>query len=93
MLQLLLFTTPSQMVLQYFGSEKDIFAFDRNPKSFVLVSVILMVILRLLTLLFEHAHSLLKIVPWKESIQVNAEMRQSSLEQAGKDMTSHQRFV
>ncbi|KAG9196556.1 hypothetical protein G6011_01677 [Alternaria panax] len=66
--ELLLFTTPLQMVLQYFDSEKDIF--------------VLMVILRLFTLLFEHAHSLLKIIPWKKSNRSNEEIQRPSLEQS-----------
>lgn len=42
------------MVLQYFGSEKDIFAFKRNPVTFVAATLIVMLVLRLLTLLLEH---------------------------------------
>ncbi|KAF1845932.1 uncharacterized protein K460DRAFT_417114 [Cucurbitaria berberidis CBS 394.84] len=63
--ELLLFTTPFGMVLQYFGSEKDIFSFNRNPKTFILATLILMLVLRLFTLLLEHADGLLKFIPWK----------------------------
>jgi len=55
------------MVLQYFGSEKDIFAFNRNPKTFVLATIILMVVLRIFMLVLEHAGSLLKFMPWKST--------------------------
>jgi hypothetical protein len=55
------------MVLQYFGSEKDIFSFTRNTKTFVLSTVILMMVLRLLALLLEHSGKLLRLSPWRRS--------------------------
>ncbi|KAH9860765.1 hypothetical protein J1614_012098 [Plenodomus biglobosus] len=59
--ELLLFTTPFAMVLQYFGSENNIFSFKRNPTTFVVATLILMLILRILTLLLEHADGLIKL--------------------------------
>ncbi|KAI8935688.1 hypothetical protein NX059_007209 [Plenodomus lindquistii] len=57
--ELLLFTTPFAMVLQYFGSEKDIFSFKRNPTTFIIATLVLMLVLRLLTLLLEHPDRIL----------------------------------
>jgi hypothetical protein len=56
------------MVLQYFGSDKDIFSFTRNAKTFVLATVILMLVLRLLTVLLEHSGRLMTMIPWKISV-------------------------
>ena len=79
--QLLLFTTPFGMVLQYFGSEKDIFSFTRNPKSFVVATLILMLVLRILTLLLEHAEFLLRLFTWKKSPARSSQQRPSSEDQ------------
>jgi hypothetical protein len=64
------------MVLQYFGSEKDIFSFTRNAKTFVFATLILMAVLRLLTLLLEHSGRIIKMLPWKIPFQSR---RQESL--------------
>jgi hypothetical protein len=45
--QIILFTTPFILALQYFGSERDIFSFDRNMKNFVFCVLVLMAALRL----------------------------------------------
>ncbi|KAH4196657.1 hypothetical protein HBH98_032210 [Parastagonospora nodorum] len=61
--ELLLLPTPFGMVLQYFSSEKDIFSFSRNTKTFVLYTIILMIILCLLVVLLEHSGKLLRLSP------------------------------
>ncbi|KAH7401888.1 hypothetical protein DE146DRAFT_444682 [Phaeosphaeria sp. MPI-PUGE-AT-0046c] len=63
--ELLLLTTPFGIVLQYFGSEKDIFSFARNTKTFLVSTLILMLVLRVLALLLEHSDKLLRLSPWK----------------------------
>jgi hypothetical protein len=68
------------MVLQYFSSEKGIFAFNRNPKTFILATILLMLLLRLLTLVLEHADTLwrkvLRIKPTRSTQQnVSGESR------------------
>jgi hypothetical protein len=45
--QIILFTTPFILALQYFGAERDIFSFDRNMKNFVFCVLVLMAALRL----------------------------------------------
>jgi hypothetical protein len=40
------------VVLQYFGSERAIFAFERNPKSFILALLVVFFALPLLTVVF-----------------------------------------
>ena len=72
------------MVLQYFGSEKDIFAFDRNPKTFVLATVVVMLVLRLFALVFEHASSLFRMFPWKTPHASNERNEESPAERPGK---------
>ncbi|KAL1793160.1 hypothetical protein ACET3X_008142 [Alternaria dauci] len=67
--ELLLLTTPFGMVLQYFGSEQDIFSFNRNPKTFVLATVVLMLVLRLLTLFLEYGGTLYARMYQKSSKQ------------------------
>ncbi|KAH4071235.1 hypothetical protein HBI23_101520 [Parastagonospora nodorum] len=82
--ELLLLTTPFGMVLQYFGSEKDIFSFSRNTKTFVLSTIILMIILRLLAVLLEHSGKLLRLSPWGQPARVGR--RTSSVsDQGGSD--------
>lgn len=63
--KLLLLTTPFGMVLQYFTSDKDIFSFTRNSKTFVFSTVILMVVLRILALVLEHSGKIIRLVPWR----------------------------
>jgi hypothetical protein len=46
---LFLVTTPFVLALQYFGAEKDIFSFERNPRTFSYAIVILFCALPLLT--------------------------------------------
>jgi hypothetical protein len=67
--KLLLLTTPFGMVLQYFGSEKDIFSFTRNAKTFVFATLILMAVLRLLTVVLEHSGKLMNMLPWKHTFR------------------------
>jgi hypothetical protein len=55
------------MVLQYFGSDKAVFSFNRNPTTFVLATIVLMLLLRVLALLFEYADVLVKLVYIKTS--------------------------
>jgi hypothetical protein len=64
---LLLLTTPFGIVLQYFGSEQEIFSFNRNPKTFVLATIVLMLVLRLLTLSLEYGGALFKLICRKSS--------------------------
>ncbi|KAF2630856.1 hypothetical protein BU25DRAFT_408133 [Macroventuria anomochaeta] len=45
--EVLLFTTPFILALQYFGAEREIFSFDRNTKNFICCVIVLMLILRL----------------------------------------------
>jgi hypothetical protein len=82
-MKLLLFTTPLAIVLQYFGSEKEIFSFDRNPKTFVLATLIVMGVLRLIALLFEHADWFLKMIPWKISQTSNQAIEKPPVERSG----------
>lgn len=49
-------------MLQYFGSEQEIFSFNRNPKTFVLATIVLMLVLRLLTLSLEYGGALFKLI-------------------------------
>ncbi|CAN9133224.1 unnamed protein product [Alternaria alternata] len=65
--ELLLLTTPFGIVLQYFGSEQEIFSFNRNPKTFVLATIVLMLVLRLLTLSLEYGGVLFKLIYRKRS--------------------------
>ncbi|CAN9390927.1 unnamed protein product [Alternaria alternata] len=65
--ELLLLTTPFGIVLQYFGSEQEIFSFNRNPKTFVLATIVLMLVLRLLTLSLEYGGILFKLINRKRS--------------------------
>jgi hypothetical protein len=44
-----LITTPFILALQYFGAEKDIFSFDRNPRTFSYAICVLFCVLPLLT--------------------------------------------
>jgi hypothetical protein len=57
------------MMLQYFGAEKDIFSFNRNPKTFIFATLILMVLLRLMALLFEHAGKVMRFLPWNTTFK------------------------
>jgi hypothetical protein len=57
------------MVLQYFGSEKDIFGFDRGPKTFVFATLILMIILRLMAVLLEYSGRLAGLLSRKKPVQ------------------------
>jgi hypothetical protein len=47
--QLFLITTPFILALQYFGAEKDIFSFDRNPRTFSYTICVLFCALPILT--------------------------------------------
>lgn len=47
--QMFLITTPFILALQYFGAEKDIFSFDRNPRTFSYAICVLFCVLPLLT--------------------------------------------
>jgi hypothetical protein len=47
--QMFLITTPFILALQYFGAEKDIFSFDRNPRTFSYTICVLFCVLPLLT--------------------------------------------
>lgn len=73
--ELLLFTTPFAMVLQYFGSENNIFSFKRNPTTFVVATLILMLVLRILTLLLEHADGLIKLATSRGLMRSNKQPR------------------
>lgn len=44
-----LITTPFILALQYFGAEKDIFSFDRNPRTFSYTICALFCVLLILT--------------------------------------------
>ena len=70
--QLLLLTTPLGMVLQYFGSDQAVFSFNRNPTTFVLATIVLMLLLRVLALLFEYADVLVRLVYVKSSSRAKA---------------------
>lgn len=50
------------MVLQYFGSDIQVFSINRSPTTFVIATLILMLVLRILTLLLEHADALFKFI-------------------------------
>lgn len=67
-LQLLLLTTPFGMVLQYFDSEAQILFFKRSPKTFVLATIVLMLLLRLLALALQHGGTLLRLLYRKPSV-------------------------
>jgi hypothetical protein len=60
------------MVLQYFGSEQEILFFKRSPTTFVLATLILMLLLRLLTLALQHGGTLLRFVHRKPSTRKKA---------------------
>lgn len=47
--KLFLVTTPFVLALQYFGAEKDIFSFERNPRTFSYAICILFITLPILT--------------------------------------------
>lgn len=47
--QMFLITTPFILALQYFGAEKDIFSFDRNPRTFSYTICVLFCALPMLT--------------------------------------------
>ncbi|KAJ4343973.1 hypothetical protein N0V95_006489 [Ascochyta clinopodiicola] len=47
--QMFLITTPFILALQYFGAEKDIFSFERNPKTFSYTICVLFCALPILT--------------------------------------------
>ena len=47
--QLFLITTPFILALQYFGAEKDIFSFERNPRTFTYAVCVLFCALPILT--------------------------------------------
>lgn len=47
--QMFLITTPFILALQYFGADKDIFSFDRNPRTFSYTICVLFCVLPLLT--------------------------------------------
>lgn len=47
--KLFLVTTPFVLALQYFGAEKDIFSFERNPRTFSYAICILFCALPILT--------------------------------------------
>ncbi|XP_014561612.1 hypothetical protein COCVIDRAFT_33601 [Bipolaris victoriae FI3] len=66
--ELLLLTTPLGMVLQYFSSEQEILFFKRNPKTFVLATLVLMLLLRLLALALQHGGTLLRLLYRKPSV-------------------------
>jgi len=44
-LQVIWITTPLVLALQYFGAEKDIFAFERNAKTFFIALFVLLFLL------------------------------------------------
>ncbi|UPX18040.1 uncharacterized protein EKO05_0008363 [Ascochyta rabiei] len=48
-MQMFLITTPVILALQYFGAEKDIFSFERNPKTFSYTVCVLFFALPILT--------------------------------------------
>lgn len=54
--QLFLITTPFILALQYFGAEKDIFSFDRNPRTFSYTICVLFCALPILTYLLSLAN-------------------------------------
>ncbi|EUC36893.1 hypothetical protein COCCADRAFT_33883 [Bipolaris zeicola 26-R-13] len=66
--ELLLLTTPFGMVLQYFDSEAQILFFKRSPKTFVLATIVLMLLLRLLALALQHGGTLLRLLYRKPSV-------------------------
>ncbi|UPX18038.1 uncharacterized protein EKO05_0008361 [Ascochyta rabiei] len=54
--QLFLITTPFFLALQYFGAEKDIFSFDRSPKTFGITCAILLCALPLAMCILGYAN-------------------------------------
>lgn len=65
--ELLLLTTPLGVVLQYFSSEQEILFFKRSPKTFVLATIVLMLLLRLLALALQHGGTLQRLFYRKPS--------------------------
>jgi hypothetical protein len=62
--QIILFTTPFILALQYFGSERDIFSFDRNMKNFIFCVLVLMAALRLFVVALNAPSQLKNILFW-----------------------------
>ncbi|EUC40142.1 hypothetical protein COCMIDRAFT_41480 [Bipolaris oryzae ATCC 44560] len=65
--ELLLLTTPLGMVLQYFSSEQEVLFFKRSPTTFVLATLVLMLLLRLLALVLQYGGTLLRFLYRKPS--------------------------
>ncbi|KAF2022842.1 hypothetical protein EK21DRAFT_95397 [Setomelanomma holmii] len=81
---LLWITAPTTLLLQYFGSEKAMFSFERNPRTFLIAVVVMFTVLPLLTsaiYLFQRSHrSLLWLMGFrtKGSSQSHDDEKESS---------------
>ncbi|KAF2831927.1 hypothetical protein CC86DRAFT_280201, partial [Ophiobolus disseminans] len=60
--EILLFTTPFAIALQYFGAERAIFSFNRNPRSFFICIVILLIALRFFVAIIAHPEHVAKFL-------------------------------